>query len=70
MATRVKNIAKEIVGETKSSMTENKEVWWWDEEIQRVKQFKLLNIYLFIVFNGQYPFTKYKLWQKSRKRED
>jgi len=33
MATCVKNIAKEVVSETKSSMPENKETWWRDEEI-------------------------------------
>nr|GFC92957.1 retrovirus-related Pol polyprotein LINE-1 [Tanacetum cinerariifolium] len=55
MATCVKSIAKEIVGETKSSLPENKETWWWDEEIQRVVASKK---------------KQFKLWQKSRKRED
>jgi hypothetical protein len=34
MATCVKNIAKEIISETNSNMPKNKEMWWWDEEIQ------------------------------------
>jgi hypothetical protein len=36
MARCVKNIAKEVVGETKINRPENKERWWWDKEIQRV----------------------------------
>jgi len=54
MATCDKNIAKEVVGETKNIMPENKEMWW-DEEIQRVVASKE---------------EQFKLWQKSRKRED
>jgi len=37
MATCVKNIAKEVVGETKSSFPKNKGTWWWDGKTQRVK---------------------------------
>jgi len=29
----VKNKAKEVVVETKSRMPENKETWWWNDEI-------------------------------------
>jgi len=29
----VKNTAKDIVGENRSSMPKNKETWWWDEEV-------------------------------------
>jgi hypothetical protein len=53
MATCVKNIAKEVVGDTKRSMLENKETCWWDE-IQRVVASKI---------------NKFKLWQKIRERE-
>ena len=55
MATCVKNIAKEVVGETKSRIPEHKQTWWWDEEIQRVVACKK---------------KQFKVWQKSRKRED
>jgi len=53
MATYVKNTTEEVVGETKSSMTE-KRTRWWDEEIQRMVAMKR---------------KKFKLRQKSRERE-
>jgi len=34
MASCDENVAKEVVGETKSNMPENKEMWWLDEKIQ------------------------------------
>lgn len=36
IATSKNNSAKEIVGENRSSMTEYKETWWWDEEVKRI----------------------------------
>jgi len=36
IATCVKNIAKEVVGETRSSLSGNKKTWWWDVEIHTV----------------------------------
>jgi len=44
MATCVKNVTKEVVCETKSNMPENKETWWWNEEIQRVYQVRKNNL--------------------------
>lgn len=54
MAICVKNKAKEVVGETKSSILENKKIQWWDEQIQRLIASKK---------------KQCKLWQKSRKIE-
>lgn len=43
MAICVQNTAKEVIGETKSSVPENKETWR-DEEIQRVEANKKNNL--------------------------
>jgi len=36
MATYVKDKAIEILGESRSGISENKETWWWNEENQMI----------------------------------
>lgn len=50
-----KNTAKEIVGESKSCMPENKETWRRDKEAQRI-----------IVSKKK----QFKVWQKNGRKED
>ena len=55
MATKcIKNIAKEVLGESKGIRILGKKIWWWNEQVQAAIKLKRVN---------------YKIWQKARDEE-
>ena len=55
MATKcIKNIAKDVLGESKGIGILGKETWWWNEQVQAAIKLKR---------------TNYKIWQEARDEE-
>src|SRR4029450_8402731 len=54
MATDIKRVAKEVLGESKGTGPPFKENWWWSEEVQKIVKTKR---------------ECYKVWQKTRNSE-
>ena len=51
----VKKVAKEVVGMSRGNMSQDKQTWWWAEEVQEIISKKKI---------------RFKKWQKNRERED
>ena len=47
----IKNVAKEVLGESKEKEPLEKETWWWNEKVQAAIKLKR---------------TNYKIWQETR----
>ena len=50
----IKNIAKEVLGESKEIEILEKVTWWWNEQVQAAIKLKRIN---------------YKIWQEARDEE-
>ena len=55
VAEGVKKVAKEVVGVSRGNKPQDKQTWWWAEEVQEIISKKKI---------------QFKKWQKNRERED
>jgi len=48
-------VAKEVLGESRGKIPEDKHTWWWERKVQTIISKKE---------------SQYKVWQKSRRKEN
>lgn len=64
----IKNTAKEIFRENRSSIPESKEMWWWDVEVQRIIVNKKKKIKVWYKSTMKENWTEYKKFREENKK--
>ena len=69
MATKcIKNVAKEVLGESKGIRLLEKETWWWNEEVQAVIKLKRINCKIWQDARDEKSLKKYRDAKKKAKK--
>jgi hypothetical protein len=68
MATCIRRISKEILGESKGKGPQSKETWWWNEEVQNIVKIKRECFKTWQTNRNEENFEKYKWAKKEVKK--